>query len=137
MTSALTEDVVLARGGWHPRYARVLAVASDGDYGFAVVDGNGDGAELEAEAWERDGDSGGWEARSSSGAGPLGNVGPERAGGTIGPACFTYGRAPGQRQVTISFDGQLHHVPVGRDGIWAFVKVRAGPDEQGFPARTA
>jgi hypothetical protein len=42
---SLTEEEVLAHGGWHPRYARVLAVASDGDYGdygdygFAVVDG--------------------------------------------------------------------------------------------------
>jgi hypothetical protein len=43
---ALTEDDVLSHGGWHPRYARVLAVTSDGDYGFALVDGNGDGAEL-------------------------------------------------------------------------------------------
>ncbi len=37
----LSAHEVLARGGWHPRYARFLAVASDGDYGFAVVDGNG------------------------------------------------------------------------------------------------
>jgi len=49
---ALTGDEVLAHGGWHPRYARVLAIASDGGYGFAVVDGNGDGAELEAETGE-------------------------------------------------------------------------------------
>jgi hypothetical protein len=32
---ALSEEEVLAPSGWHPRYARVLAVASDGDYGFA------------------------------------------------------------------------------------------------------
>jgi hypothetical protein len=37
------------------RYAHVLAVASDGDYGFALVGGNGDGAELEAETWIWDG----------------------------------------------------------------------------------
>jgi hypothetical protein len=42
----LSEEDVIACGGWHRGYARVLAVASDGDYGFAVVDGNGDGAEL-------------------------------------------------------------------------------------------
>ena len=51
---SLTEEEFLAHGGWHPRYARVLAVASDGDYGFAVVDGNGDGADLEAEMWQWD-----------------------------------------------------------------------------------
>jgi hypothetical protein len=42
---------VVARGGWHPRYARVIAVASAGDHGFALVDGNDDGSELEAEHW--------------------------------------------------------------------------------------
>ncbi len=26
---------VIARGGWHPSYVRVLAAASDGDHGFA------------------------------------------------------------------------------------------------------
>lgn len=45
----LTAGEVLAKGGWHPRYARVIAVTSDGDYGFALIDGNGDGQELEAE----------------------------------------------------------------------------------------
>ena len=48
----LSEEDVLGHGGWHPRYARVLAITSGGDYSFAVVDGNGDGAELEAEMWE-------------------------------------------------------------------------------------
>jgi hypothetical protein len=52
---ALTPEEVIARGSWDPRYARVLAIASDQDYGFALVDGNGDGAELEAEAWTWDG----------------------------------------------------------------------------------
>ena len=63
----LTEQEVIVGGGWHPRYARVLAVASDGDYGFALVDGNGDGAELEAELWRWDGGS--WAGAGSSGGG--------------------------------------------------------------------
>jgi hypothetical protein len=49
--AALTTAEVVALGGWHPRYARVIAVASAGGYGFALVDGNGDGSELEAEHW--------------------------------------------------------------------------------------
>jgi hypothetical protein len=54
--SPLTAGEVIAKGGWHPRYARVIALASDDGYGFALVDGNGDGSELEAEAWAwRDG----------------------------------------------------------------------------------
>jgi len=89
---ALTPAEVIAGGGWHPRYARVLATASDGDYGFALVDGNGDGAELEAEAWMWD--HGNWAGAGSSGAGPLGSLGPVRTGGHIGNACFAYGSAP-------------------------------------------
>jgi hypothetical protein len=129
---ALTEEDVLARGGWHPRYARVLAVVSDGDYAFALVDGNGDGAELEAEAWLWD--SGTWEAGTSSGAGPLGTLGREQTGGWAGPACFAFGRVPGRESVTVECDGELHQVPVGREGIWAFIKIRASPDGLGFPA---
>jgi hypothetical protein len=70
----LTTEDVLARGGWHLGYARVLAVASDGDCGFAVVDGNGDGAELETEIWAWDG--GTWINDSSSGAGPSSRPAP-------------------------------------------------------------
>ena len=63
--SPLTAAEVIAKGGWHPRYARVIALASDDGYGFALVDGNGDGSELEAEAWAwRDG---AWHGSGSSG----------------------------------------------------------------------
>jgi hypothetical protein len=54
----LSPQEVLSLGGWHPRYARVLIAASDGDSGFALVDGNGDGAEFEEELWIWD--SGRW-----------------------------------------------------------------------------
>jgi hypothetical protein len=75
----LTAEEVLAKGGWHPRYARVIAVTSDGDYGFALIDGNGDGQELEAEAWTWQ--EGIWIANGSSGAGPLRGVGPVQTQG--------------------------------------------------------
>jgi hypothetical protein len=132
---ALTAEEVLARGGWHPRYARVLAIASDGDYGFAVVDGNGDGAELETEMWKWD--SGTWDGAGSSGAGPLGNLGPMRTGGHIDNAYLAYGRTPGHQSITISFDGRLHDVPVSRHGVWAFIKVRTNPHGHGFPSLRA
>jgi hypothetical protein len=131
----LSEDEVLARGGWHPRYARVLGVASDGDYGFALVDGNGDGAELEAETWQWH--SGNWDAAGSSGAGPLDELGPVQTGGDIDRAYFAYGSAQGRQSVIINFDGDLHQVPVSRHGIWAFIKIRTDPHGNGFPAPTA
>jgi hypothetical protein len=127
----LTEEEVLTRGGWHLRYARVLAVASDGGYGFAVVDGNGDGAELETEIWEWDG--GTWINDSSCGAGPLDLLEPVQTGGQVGSAYFAYGSAPGRQSITVSFDGRHYDVPVGRQGVWAFIKARADRRHTGFP----
>ena len=131
----LIAQEVLARGGWHPRYARVLAVVSDGDYGFAVVDGNGDGAELEAEMWKRD--SGNWDGAGSFGAGPLDHLAAVQTGGQIGNAYFAYGSAPGHKTITISFDDRRYDVPVGRYGVWAFIKVRTNPRGHDFPSPTA
>ena len=126
-------EEVLAHGGWHPRYARVLAVASDGDYGdygFAVVDGNGDGADLEAEMWQWD--CGNWDGAGSSGAGPLDTLGPARTGGQIGNAYFAYGSAPGRQSITISFDGRRHNVPVSRDESGPSSKSAATPPATDF-----
>ena len=128
----LTPHDVLSDGGWHPRYARVLAIASDGDYGFALVDGNGDGAELEAETWFWDGAQ--WAGGSSSGAGPLAYLGREQTGGKIGNACFSYGSARGRDSVLIQFEGRRHVVPVGKEGTWAFIKQRQDPSSGDLPA---
>jgi hypothetical protein len=127
----LTPDDVLASGGWHPRYVRVLAVASEGDYGIAVVDGNGDGAELEQETWFWD--DGRWTPGASSGTGPLDTLGAIQTGGEVGDACFAFGRAPSRPSVTVSFGGQTFEVPVGPHGVWAFIKAGPGP----APALTA
>jgi len=111
---------VLARGGWQPRYARVLAVASDGEVGFALVDGNGDGQELEAELW--DWQDGGWTAGSSSGAGGLDWLGAIHAGWAE-RAHFAFGRALGADFVTVRLDEVSYRVPVSGLGIWVFVKA--------------
>jgi hypothetical protein len=127
---------VLASGGWHPRYVRVLVTASDGDYGFALVDGNGDGAELEEELWQWEDGPGGhgrWQAGSSSGAGPLAHLPPLMAGGYIGPAYFAYGRVPGRESVTVEFDGRRYEIPVSPLGVWGLIREAAGP-HPGLPA---
>lgn len=128
----LTAAEVIAKGGWHPRYARVIALACDDGYGFALVDGNGDGSELEAEAWAWA--DGAWRGAGSSGAGRLDRVGPIRTGGQIGESArFAYGSAPGRDTVTIAFDGGLHLVPVGEHGVWVFIAVRPGRTSPGAP----
>lgn len=128
----LTAAEVIASGGWHPRYARLIALASDGDYGFALIDGNGDGSELEAEAWAwRDG---AWGCSFTSGAGPLDQVESLCTGGQIGEtAWFAYGRAPGRGTVTVAFDNSLHTVPVGHFEVWAFIASRRDPRGSGDP----
>jgi hypothetical protein len=131
----LTEEEVIARGGWHPRYARVLALASDGDYAFAIVDGNGDGAELEAETWRWD--DGTWHGRTSSGTGPLSTLERAEPGGQFGRACFAYGRVHGRQSVTVEFDGQTYQAPVGREGVWAFIKIHTKRRAGGLPSLTA
>jgi hypothetical protein len=128
---------VLASGGWHPRYARALITASDGDYGFALVDGNGDGAELEEELWQWEDSPGGhgrWQAGSSSGAGPLDHLPSLVAGGHIGPAYFAYGRVPGAESVTIEFEQRRYEMPmISQLGVWGFIREAAGP-HPGLPA---
>ena len=132
---ALTAQDVLAHGGWHPRYARVLAVASDGDYGFALIDGNGDGAELEAETWLWDGNT--WTGAGSSGAGPLTTLGPLRSADHAGSACYAFGSAPGHHSITIILDDHHYHLPVSQHGVWAFVKIRTDPHSRELPSLTA
>jgi hypothetical protein len=131
----LTEDEVIASGAWHPRYARVLAITSDGDYSLAIVDSNGDGAELEAETWQWDGDR--WTGAGSAGAGPLDTLGPTQTGGQIGNSYFAYGSAPGRQTITINFDGRLHQIPVSHHGVWAFIKTSTSPGNPEYPTPTA
>jgi hypothetical protein len=131
----LTEDEVITGGGWHPRYTRVLAIASDGDHAFALVDGNGDGAELEAELWTWD--AGAWTGGVSSGAGPFDALGPVQTIWRNDNAYTAFGKAPGRQAVTIDFDHHLHQVPVSRHGVWAFIKTSTSPGNPGFPTPTA
>jgi len=115
---------------------RVLVTASDGDYGFALVDGNGDGAELEEEVWlweDGPGGHGRWQPGSSSGAGPLDHLPTLAAGGYVGPAYYACGRVPGAESVTVEFDGRRFEIPVSPLGVWGFIREAAGP-QPGLPA---
>ena len=58
--------LVLSAGGWDPRYAVTLAVASHDDVGAALIDTNGDEADIDLDVYERDAD-GVWQEVSSLG----------------------------------------------------------------------
>ncbi len=55
-------------GGWDPRYARVIDVQVDGDVAAALVDANGDGADLNVDVYLRRGDGEWTEVASGNGS---------------------------------------------------------------------
>lgn len=120
----LTGNVVLRVGGWHPRYARVVALAQDGDYGLVLVDGNGNGQELEAEFFFRTDE--GWTGGTSWGVGPLDSLPNQVFASWPSHAVYGYGAAAGEDTVTVVFDDQQHQVPVSSLGVWIFIKRLEG-----------
>jgi hypothetical protein len=130
----LTETIVIERGGWHPRYAEVLAIASDGRYGFALVDGNGDRSELESEIWIFE--EGRWSPDSSEGDGPRWYSRPWSSGWGGGSDAddgfaFIYGFAPGWSTVDITTLGETHRLSVGTNHFWAFLRAGdSSPDDR-------
>ena len=66
----LNADAALHIGGWDPRYARVLDVQVEGDVAAALVDANGDGADINIDIYVRS-PEGEWHERAS-GNGDLG-----------------------------------------------------------------
>ncbi len=61
----LDERTVIDAGGWDGRFAVVLAVRTLGDRAAAVVDANGDGADINLEHFRRE--DGAWRLSSSGG----------------------------------------------------------------------
>jgi hypothetical protein len=120
-----TDLEVIQIGGWSPRYARVLAVATDRDVGVAVVDVNGDRSEVEMDAllWSNgDWGRGSWSGPSSA-----------SRGGICAHAC---GEGDPGEQVQIEFEGRRQTVVTGAAGWWVYV-VRLDPRDAGgaFPRR--
>jgi hypothetical protein len=62
--------IAIAAGGWDPPYARVLDIQVDGDIAAALIDSNGDGADVNVDLYLRDID-GAW-ASVASGNGSIG-----------------------------------------------------------------
>jgi hypothetical protein len=122
---ALSEDAIIRIGGWHPGYARVLLIEHDDENAVVVVDGNGDGAELELEYWHRDVD-GGWQGGSSSGHGSLDWL-PSSQPWDAGPFVAALGRVAPATEVTIEYGGHAYHRTANEFGLWGFVHEADSP----------
>lgn len=118
-TRVLSAEALIRVGGWHPKYARVLLIERDGNYAIVLIDGNGDGAELELEYWERD--SGGvWRGGSTSGHGPLDKL-PAAGIWNAGPFVAAVGRVEPGAEVSLEYGGHVHRRQASDAGVWGFI----------------
>lgn len=116
----LTEDLVISTGGWNPAFARVVLIVADEDVAIVLVDGNGDGAELEMEYWNKD--VHGWLGGQSNGYGSLGWATGSINRWDAGPmVCAVGGGDPGEI-VRIGYDGKVCECTVNQFGLWGFVR---------------
>ncbi len=125
----LEGEALIRVGGWNPSYARVLLIEHDAHNAVVVVDGNGDGAELELEYWHRDAD-GRWRGGSSSGHGPLDRM-PALQTWNAGPFVVALGRAEPSADVSVQYGRELYRRRANEHGLWGFVHTVSsawGPD---------
>ncbi len=121
----LDDRFVISAGGWDPRYAVTLAVATYQGVGAALIDTNGDERDVDLDIYERDAD-GVWQAGSSSG-------GSGESGGFLSDRmAVCSGRTGPGWVVDIEYSGQRHSVRASAMGWWLFVTV-ADPGSNTFP----
>lgn len=112
----LSEEAIIRTGGWHPWYARVLLIEHDEKDAVVLVDGNGDGAELEVEYWHREID-GTWRGGSSGGHGPL-DLLPSSESWDAGEFVAALGRVAPGTKVTVAYGGHTYHRTANEFGVW-------------------
>jgi hypothetical protein len=83
-----------------------------------LVDGNGDGAEVESEQWFWTDE--GWVAGSSNGIGPLDNRALWSWGWRSGSG-YAVGCASPHQAVTVEWHGELREATANHMGIWAAI----------------
>jgi hypothetical protein len=131
----LSADAIIRIGGWHPGYARVLLIEHDEDHAVVLVDGNGDGAELELEYWHRDAD-GTWGGGSSSGHGPLDFL-PSAQRWYAGQFVVALGRVAPATEVTVEYGGQTYRRTANEFGVWGLVHAADSARPGELPEVTA
>ena len=109
----LTADAAIILGGWDARYAVTLAVASSGDVAAALVDTNGDEADIGLDQYERDA-AGHWNEVGSTSAGDAGSSWSPRL-------VAAWGRTDPHASVDIEYLGSQRRVAASPTGWWLFV----------------
>jgi hypothetical protein len=131
----LSADAIIRVGGCHPRYARVLLIEHDEDDAVVLVDGNGDGAELELEYWHRDID-GDWVGGSTSGHGSLEFL-PSSQSWDAGEFVVALGRVAPTTEVTVEYGGRAYHRTANEFGIWGLIHAADSARPGDLPGVTA
>jgi hypothetical protein len=133
-TGELSSETIIRAGGWHARYARVLLIEHDDHHAVILVDGNGDGAELELEYWHRD--DGLWYGGSSSGHGSLAFLSAFQAW-NAGDFVAAVGRARPNTEVSVQYGRQAYRRRTSELGIWGFVHAADSLDAGDLPVLIA
>jgi hypothetical protein len=118
MDEMLSAQTVIESGGWHARYARVLLILQLGDEALVLVDGNGDGVEVESEQWFLTDE--GWVAGSSGGIGPFDGRSLWSWGWRSGYGYVVGCASPGET-ATVEWRGEVQQATANDLGIWATV----------------
>jgi len=103
----------LRLGGWDPRYAVVLATAARDGVAAALVDTNGDGADIDLDQYEQGADGLWFEVNS-------GNCGETGAFST-GFMALAWGRADPGSMVRVEYQAARYAVEASDQGRWMFV----------------
>jgi hypothetical protein len=131
----LSADDIIRVAGWHPSYARVLLIEHDDDDAVVLVDGNGDGAELELEYWHRDVD-GSWSGGSSGGHGPLEFVASSESW-DAGEFVVALGRVAPATEVSVEYGGRTYHRTANEFGVWGLIHAADSARPGELPEVTA
>jgi hypothetical protein len=103
----------------------VLLIEEQDGQAVALVDGNGDGAELELEYWTRE-DSSGWACTSSSGYSGLSSLGQAETW-TTDTHVVALGKGPLGADVRVTYAGNTYSRHANEFGIWGFI-TQANPE---------
>ena len=133
--SELSAEALIRSGGWHPDYARVLLIEHDDNDALILIDGNGDGAELELEYWHRDSD-GFWRGGSTSGHGPLDKLRRSQTW-NAGEFVAALGRVEPGANVSLVYARQIYLRRASEHGVWGFIHAAGSARADDLPALIA